>query len=341
MKSPNRCLIVAEISANHNQDFGTAVKLIKKAKECGADAVKFQAYTPDSLTIREDNRYFRIRHLRWGGQTLYQLYRKAYMPLSWLGRLKKVSDNEDIIFFATAFDRAGVDLLESIGVPFHKIASFELVDLSLIEYAAKTRKPLILSTGMATLTEIKEAIGVARKAGARDITLLKCVSNYPAKTEDMNLKAIPRLANLFKCRVGLSDHTLGTIVPVAAASLGAIMIEKHFTLSNKKKSPDSFFSLEADDFIKMVKDVRTAEKALGEIRFGPTNEEKKSIVFRRSLFAVKDIKKGEVFTEKNIRSIRPAYGLKPKYLRSVIGRRALRNIERGTPIRWNMIREGN
>lgn len=341
MKRPSRCLIVAEISANHNQDFGTAVKLIKKAKECGADAVKFQAYTPDSLTIHEDNRYFRIKHLKWGGQTLYQLYRKSYIPLSWLGRLKKVADDEDMIFFATAFDKSAVDLLESIGAPFHKIASFELVDLSLIEYAAKTRKPLILSTGMATLPEIKEAVGVARKSGARDITLLKCVSNYPAKAEDMNLRTIPRLANLFKCHVGLSDHTLGTIVPVAAASLGAVMIEKHFTLSNRKESPDSFFSLEPDDFRKMVKDVRTVEKALGEIRFGPTEGEKKSIIFRRSLFAVKDIKKGEVFTEKNVRSIRPAYGLKPKYLRSVIGRRALRNVKRGTPIRWNMIREGN
>ncbi len=332
-----RCLIVAEISANHRQDFGTAIKLIKKAKASGAGAVKFQAYTPESLTIDADNRYFRIKHPKWGGQTLFRLYEKAYTPLSWFKDLKKAAVKEGLVFFATSFDKAGVDLLESIDVPMHKISSFEIVDLPLIEYAAKTGKPLVISTGMATLEEIKEAVACARRAGARDLTLLKCISSYPAKAEEMNLMAIPRLAEAMKCKVGLSDHTLGTTAAVVAVSLGAVMIEKHFKLSGAKSSPDSFFSADPEAFRKLADEVSTAQKALGKAVFGPTKGEKNALVFRRSLFAVKDINKGETLDRDNVRSIRPAYGLKPKYMKHIAGKKALRAIKRGSPIGWDII----
>src|SRR3989338_2508858 len=226
-----RCFIIAEVSANHNRDLNRAVAMIKKAKECGADAVKFQTYTPDTMTLNADNKYFRIKHPKWGGQTLYQLYKKAYTPWDWLKKLKKVADDLNIIFFSTAFDKSAVDFLEELNIPIHKIASFELVDLALIEYAAKTKKPLILSTGMATISEIKEALSVARRAGASQIMILKCVSSYPAKPQEMNLKTIPDMARRFKCPIGISDHTLGIGVAIAAVSLGARLVEKHFTLS--------------------------------------------------------------------------------------------------------------
>ncbi|MFH0771193.1 MAG: pseudaminic acid synthase [Candidatus Omnitrophota bacterium] len=339
-KIKDRCLIVAEISANHSQDLKTAVKLIREAKRCGADAVKFQAYTPDSLTIDVDNKYFKIKHPRWAGQTLYKLYKKACAPLVWLRRLKEVSDETGIMFFATAFDKPSVDLLEDLGVPFHKIASFELVDLELISYAAKTKKPVILSTGMADLDEIGEAVDSARGSGAKGVTLLKCVSDYPAKTEEMNLRTMPELGKMFKCQVGFSDHTLGAAVSVAAVALGAKMIEKHFILSRKAKTPDRFFSLEPGEFKRLVGDIRIAESALGEVRYGPTAGEKKCIIFRRSLFAVNDIKNGELFTTGNVRSIRPGYGLKPRYIKNIIGRRASRDIKRGTPIGWNLVKGG-
>lgn len=338
MRKSNKCLIVTEISANHNQVFETAVKLIKKAKECGADAVKFQAYAPDSLTIDEDSRYFRIKHPKWKGQTLYGLYKKAYTPWNWFATLKKAADDLGLIFFATAFDKRSVDFLEELRVPFHKVASFELIDLPFIEYIAKTKKPLILSTGMATLSEIREAVATARQAGAKEIILLKCVSSYPAKAEEMNLKTIPHLRELFDCPVGLSDHTLGIAVPIAAVSLGAKVIEKHFTLSRKHKSPDSFFSLEPDEFKELVESIRIAESALGKVRYGLTKGERQSRVFRRSLFVVDNIKKGEFFNERNLRSIRPAYGLPPKYLKTILGKKAKRNIKRGTALKWEMAR---
>lgn len=339
-KAKDKCLIVAEVSANHSQDFKTAVKLIREAKRCGADAVKFQAYTPDSLTIDASNKYFKIRHSRWAGQTLYKLYKKAHTPLKWLKKLKKACDETGIMFFATAFDKASVDLLEDLGAPFHKIASFELVDLELIGYVAKTKKPVILSTGMANLEEIGEAVNAARESGAKSVILLKCVSDYPAKSEEMNLRAMPELGKIFKCQVGLSDHTLGTAVSVAAASLGATMIEKHFIISRRINSPDRFFSLEPAEFKRLVEEIRTVEAALGEVRYGPTASEKKCIVFRRSLFAVSDIKEGELFTIDNVRSIRPGYGLKPKYIEILIGKRASRSIKRGTPISWNLAKGG-
>jgi pseudaminic acid synthase len=330
-------LVVAEVSANHGQNFNRAVSLIKKAKECGADAVKFQAYTPDTLTIDCRSKYFRIKHPKWGGQTLYELYKKAYIPWEWLRKLKKVADDAGILFFATAFDKTSVDFLEELNVRLHKISSFELVDLPLIEYAAKTKKPLMISTGMADSGEIREAVAAAKKAGAKEIILLKCVSNYPARPEEMNLRAIPYIRELFGCPVGLSDHSIGIGASVCAAALGASVIEKHFTLSRKIKTPDSFFSIEPQELKELVENVRVVEKALGEAKHKLTKEEKKSRVFRRSLFAVKDIKKGEIFSLENVQSIRPAYGLKPKHISAVLGRRAKRDIKRGTPLNWDLI----
>lgn len=329
--------IIAEISANHAQDFNKAVTLIRKAKECGADAVKFQAYTPDTLTIDIDNKYFRIIHPQWGGQTLYQLYKKAYTPWRWFKRLKKVADDLGILFFATAFDKSAIDLLEELKAPLHKIASFELVDLPLIEYMAKTKKPMILSTGMATLSEIKEAIKTAKEAGAKGIVILKCTSNYPAEPADMSLRTIPVLQKRFKLPVGLSDHTMGTGASIAAVSLGACVVEKHFTLSRKIKTPDSFFSLEPEEFKHLVDNIRIAEDALGTRCYGLDKGQKASRVFRRSLFVVEDIRRGEVFTEDNIRSIRPANGLMPKYLKKVLGKRTKKDIKKGTPLAWSLI----
>ncbi len=332
-----KIIIVAEISANHSQNFKKAVSLIKEAKRCGADAVKFQAYTPDTLTINVNNKYFRIKHPEWGGQTLYQLYKKTYTPWSWFKKLKKIADDLGIAFFAAAFDRLSVDLLEELNVRVHKISSFELVDLPLIEYAARTKKPLILSTGMANLKEIKEAVAVARHAGASKIALLKCVSNYPADPEDMNLRSITDMKRRFSCPIGLSDHTLGIGVPLAAAALGVIMIEKHFILSQQIKSPDSFFSIEPKEFKYLIDNVRLIEKALGEPSYKLTESQKKSIVFRRSLFVVKDIKKGERFTEQNVRSIRPGQGLKPKYFKDIINRKAKKTVKKGIPLQWDLV----
>lgn len=333
----NSAFIVAEISANHGQNFNRAVALIEKAKECGADAVKFQTYTPDTITINCDNKYFRIRHPKWGGQTLYQLYQKAYAPWHWFKKLKKVADDLGIIFFSSAFDKTAVDFLEELNVPVHKIASFELVDLPLIEYVAKTKKPLILSTGMGSISEIREAVNAAKRGGAKDIILLKCVSSYPAKPEEMNLRTILHMQKLFNCPVGLSDHTLGIGVSLAAVCLGAQVIERHFTLSRKIKTPDSFFSIEPQELKELVKNIKVIDKALGKVHYGLTEEERKNLVFRRSLFCVKDIKKGEEFSRENIRSIRPADGIKPKYLKTVLGKIAKKNIKKGTPLTWALI----
>ena len=331
-KKLNRCLVVAEISANHGQSLRRALSMIKKAKACGVDAVKFQVYTPDTITLDSNNRYFRIKHPKWKGQTLYQLYEKAYTPWKWFKKLKEASAEEGLLFFATAFDTSSVDFLEELDVPLHKISSFELVDLPLMEYVAKTKKPLIMSTGMASKKEIKEAVDTARKAGANDIMLLKCVSTYPADPAEMNLKTILDMKRSFKCPVGISDHSTSIGSSVAAVSLGAAMVEKHFTLSRKLKTPDSFFSTEPNELCELVKCIRTAESAMGRVSYNLTNKEKKSRVFRRSLFAAKDIKKGEMLTKENIRSIRPGYGLSPKHLNAVIGKKAKKNIKKATPL---------
>lgn len=333
----NKCFLVGEISANHGQNFKRAIALIRKAKECGADAVKFQTYTPNTLTIDVNNKYFRIKHPKWGRQTLYQLYKKAYTPWEWFKSLKKIADDLGIIFFSTAFDKTAIDFLEELRVPIHKISSFELVDLPLIEYAAKTKKPLILSTGMSSISEIKDAVNTAKTAGAKEVILLKCVSSYPAKPEEMNLMTIPHMKKLFNCPVGLSDHTLGIGVSLAAVCLGAEVIEKHFILSRRQETPDSFFSAEPQELKELVDNVRIVEKSLGRACYGFTKEEKKNLVFRRSLFVVKDMKSGEIFDEENVKSIRPANGLKPKYLKKIYGKSAHRAIKKGTPLNWNLL----
>ncbi|NQT21927.1 MAG: pseudaminic acid synthase [Candidatus Omnitrophica bacterium] len=333
--------VIAEASANHMQKFANAVKIIKAAKKAGADAVKFQTYTPDTLTLNLNTKYFKVKHPQWGGQTLYQLYEKAYTPWKWFKKLKKVADDVGIVFFSTAFDKTAVNLLEEINVPVHKIASFELVDLPLIEYVAKTKKPLIISTGMANVFEIKQAIYTARNSGAKEIILLKCVSNYPANPKEMNLRTIPHMSKKFGVPVGLSDHTLESAVSVAAVSLGAVVIEKHITLSRDVNATDSFFSTEPQELKDMIKDIRLVEKALGRVNYGTVRGEAKSKTYRRSLFAVEDIKKGEMFCEKNVRSIRPGYGLAPCYLNQVFGQRARKNIAKGTPLTRTLLKSSS
>jgi N-acetylneuraminate synthase len=327
------------MSANHSQDFGQAVKLIQAAKKVGADAVKLQTYTPETLTIRSDGNYFHIDGgTLWDGRTLYDLYSEAHMPWQWQPKLKAIADELGIDLFSTAFDPTAVDFLEEMGVPVHKVASFEIVDIPLIEKMAGTGKPLIISTGMATLAEIEEAVQAARNAGATEIALLKCTSAYPAPPEEANLRTIPHLTEAFHVPVGLSDHTLGIAVPVAAVALGASIVEKHFTLSRDIPSPDSAFSLEPHEFKAMVDAIRAVERALGEVHYGASGHEASSRVFRRSLFVVKEMKAGEVFTKENVRSIRPGYGLHTRHLQEVLGRCTSQGIERGTPLTWDMVR---
>lgn len=330
--------IIAEISANHNQDFDRAVKIIEAAQDAGADAVKLQTYTPDTITIDCDNEYFRIgKGTIWEGRNLYDLYREAYTPWEWQPKLKEFADNRGIDLFSTPFDETAVDFLEEIGVSAYKVASFELVDIPLIQRIAQTGKPIIMSTGMATLVEIEEAVIAARTAGATQIALLKCTSAYPAPPDEMNLHTIPHLAKTFGVPTGLSDHTLGIAVPVTAVALGACIVEKHFTLSRNIQGPDSAFSLEPHEFKAMVEAIRVAEKALGEVCYEVGGQESKSRVFRRSLFVVKNMKAGEVFTAENVRSIRPGYGLPPKYSKNVLGRRASQDIVKGTPVDWSLM----
>jgi pseudaminic acid synthase len=330
--------VIAELSANHRNRFEEAARLVHAAKEAGADAVKLQTYTPDTLTLCSDKEPFQIRGgTLWDGRTLYDLYREASMPWEWQPKLKDLAGDLGLDFFSSAFDATAVDFLEQIGVPVHKVASLEIVDLPLIKKMAATGKPLIISTGTATLEEIREAVETARAAGAADVALLKCTSAYPAPPEEMNLRTIPHMAETFGVAVGLSDHTLGIAVPVAAVALGASIIEKHFTLSRSAPGPDSAFSLEPDEFKAMVAAIRTAEKSLGEARHGAGKEEAKSLAYRRSLFVVRDVKAGERLTGENVRSIRPGGGLHPRYLTEVVGQSARRNIEAGTPLSWEMI----
>jgi N-acetylneuraminate synthase len=330
--------IVAELSANHNQKFEQAVELIKAARECGANAVKLQTYTPDTITIKSDRPEFRIGGgTLWDGDTLYELYGEAYTPWDWQPKLKKIAQELGLSLFSTPFDKTAVDFLGEMDVPAYKVASFELVDTPLIEYIASKGKPVIMSTGMATMDEILEAVQAARSAGASQVALLKCTSDYPALPAEMNLRTIPDMVRKFKVPVGLSDHTLGIAVPIAAVAIGACIIEKHFTLSRSVPGPDSAFSLEPHEFRAMVDAIRTAEEALGEISYKVSQQEAKNRVFRRSLFVVRDVKKGEMFTEENVRSIRPGLGLHPRYLREVIGQRSSRNVKRGTPLSWEFV----
>lgn len=331
--------IIAEMSANHNQDFEQAVKIIQATKEAGADAVKLQTYTPDTITLDCNNDYFRIKGTIWEGKNLYELYGEAYTPWEWQPKLKKIANDLGMDLFSTPFDHTAVDFLEKMDVPVYKVASFELVDIPLLRNIAQTGKPIIMSTGMATLAEIDEAVSAIREAGGNQLALLKCTSAYPAPSDEMNLRTIPHLAETFGVPTGLSDHTLGIAVPVAAVASRACIIEKHFTLSRKEGGLDSAFSLEPHEFKEMVDAIRTTEKALGEVRYEATGKEKGSRSYRRSLFVVKDIKKGQGFTEGNIRSIRPGHGLHTRYLKEITGKVAIRDIKRGTPLTWELAGE--
>jgi pseudaminic acid synthase len=330
--------IVAELSANHNQNFDQAVRILHAAKEAGADSVKLQTYTADTITLRSDKEYFRIAGgTLWDGRILHDLYQEAFTPWEWQPKLKAIADGLGMHLFSSAFDDSAVDFLEEMNVPAHKVASFELVDIGLIQKMARTGKPLIMSTGMASADEISEAIAAARDAGATEIALLKCTSAYPAPAEEANLCMIPELARRFACPAGISDHTMGIAVPVAAVALGACIIEKHLCLRRADGGPDGAFSLEPQEFKAMVEAVRTTEKALGSIQFASGPREANSRRFRRSLFVVEDIKKGELFTRQNVRSIRPADGLHPRHLNEVLGKRAARDVERGTPLAWALV----
>ena len=329
--------IIAEMSANHHQQFGQAVDLIKAAKAAGADAIKLQTYTPDTMTIDCNNSFFTVKGTPWAGRSLYDLYGEAYTPWEWQSELKEVAEQVGLDFFSTPFDKTAVDFLEAIQVPAYKIASFENVDLPLIRKIAATGKPAIISTGMATLAEIEEAIQSFQDGGGKELLLLKCTSSYPASPEEMNLRTIPHLAETFNVPVGLSDHSMNVAVAVAGVTLGACAIEKHLILSRKQTGPDNSFSLEPGELKEMISAIRIAEKALGTIRYGTSPNEKSSRLFRRSIFAVKDIKAGERFSSDNIRSIRPGFGLHTRYLEMVIGRSAKKNIKRGTPLNWELI----
>jgi pseudaminic acid synthase len=336
----NPVFIVAELSANHNRDYRIAEMSLKAMKKAGADAVKLQTYTPDTLTIDCDKSYFQIKKgTPWAGKTLYQLYQQAYMPWSWQPKLKEVAKKIGLHFFSTPFDNSSVDFLERMNVPAYKIASFEVTDIPLIEYAASKGKPLLISTGIATEEEVEEGLNACYRKGNRNIALLKCVSLYPAPLEEMNLKTIPYLAKKFRTVVGLSDHTLELSVPVVAVTLGASIIEKHFILDRKLGGPDAAFSLEPAEFETMVNEVRKAETALGSINLMVSKNVQKSRSFARSLFVVKDMSKGERFSADTVRSIRPGYGLKPKYLKQILGKKAKKNIARGTPLSLKLITE--
>ena len=330
--------IIAEMSANHGQDFNQAVQIVKAAKDAGADAVKLQTYTPDTLTLDCDNKYFQIGSgTIWEGRNLHQLYGEAYTPWDWQPKLKLLAEELGMDCFSSPFDFTSVDFLETMNVPAYKIASFELVDLPLIRKVAATGKPTIMSTGMASLGEIEDAVRAFREAGGKELALLKCTSAYPSPPEEMNLRTIVHLSEMFHVPAGLSDHTLGITVPVTAVAVGACIIEKHFTLSRAAGGPDAAFSLEPLEFKAMVEAVRTAERALGRVNYDVTKKEQASRMFRRSLFVVRDIAAGEKFTEQNVRSIRPSHGLAPKHLSDVLGHQATASIKKGTPLSWEMI----
>lgn len=332
--------IIAEMSANHAGDISRAKEIIHAAKEAGADCIKIQTYTPDTLTIDCDNSYFHISNGTWNGENLYQLYQKAYTPWEWQKELFEEAKKAEIDFFSTPFDNTSVDFLEEIGIGFYKIASFELVDIPLIEYVASKGKPMILSTGMATLAEIDEAVEAVKKRGNRNFALLRCASAYPAITDEMNLRTMQNMGDTFGVPYGLSDHSMGSVGAVTAVALGASIIEKHFCLDRAIENPDSTFSMNPMEFKQMVHDIRQAEKAIGSVKYGSSEQEKSSQIFRRSIFCVKNIKRGEKLTSENVRIIRPGYGISPKYYNDILGQTALIDIERGTPLKMEMIGGG-
>ncbi|SHE57195.1 pseudaminic acid synthase [Clostridium fallax] len=334
-----KTFIIAEISANHKQSFERAVEIIKAAKESGADAVKLQTYTPDTITLDCDNEYFQIKQETiWDGTTLHKLYREAYTPWEWQPELKKIAEDMGLICFSSPFDYTSVEFLEKMDVPAYKIASFEINDIPFIEYVASKGKPVIMSTGIATLSDIDEAIKACKRVGNDNVILLKCTSAYPSPLEDINLKTIPNMKDTFDVSVGLSDHTLGSSVSIGAVALGATVIEKHLTLKREDGGPDAAFSMEPHEFKEMVDGIRSIEKALGKVTYELTYKQKKSREHSRSLFIVEDIKEGEIFTKDNLKSIRPGFGLETKYISNILGKKCTRDIKRGTPMDWSFIK---
>lgn len=333
--------IIAEMSANHSGSIERAKEIIRTAKEWGADCVKIQTYTPDTLTIDCHNQYFQVENGTWDGENLYGLYGKAYTPWEWQKELKEEADRIGIDFFSTPFDTTSVDFLETLGMEFYKIASFELVDLPLLRYIASKGKPIIMSTGMGSKEEIQEALEAIYETGNHQVAILKCSSAYPAISADMHLKTIADMKQAFDIPVGLSDHSLGHLGACTAVALGANIIEKHFCLSREIENPDASFSMEPAEFKEMVDQIRQVEKAMGNVFYGVSRQEETNIVFRRSIFVTKDIQKGECLSEENIRIIRPGYGEKPKYIEDILGLKVCRDIERGTPFSFDMLAPNN
>lgn len=330
--------IVAELSGNHNMSLDRAKLLIKEAADAGADAVKLQTYTADTITLDCDSAIFKTTNPLWGGMTLYELYQKAYTPWEWHGELIQYANELGLDCFSSPFDKTAVDFLEQFQVPAYKIASFEINDIPLIQKVARTGKPIMISTGIAFMEDIDLAIRTCIKEGNENVILLKCVSAYPAPYEEMNLNVIPSLKNAFGCVTGLSDHSPGSVAAIAAVTLGARIIEKHFTLKRSDGGVDSAFSMEADEFAEMVEQIRNAEKALGCATYKLEEKQIKSRAGSRSLFAVNDIKAGETFTEKNIKSIRPGMGMHTKYYDDVLGQCAACDIKKGTPLEWKHVK---
>ena len=328
--------MVAEMSANHNMDFNRAKAIIKAAKESGADAIKIQTYTPDTITIDSDMPAFRTNGI-WKGETLYELYKKAYTPWEWQEELRDYANELEIDFFSSPFDLTAVDFLEGLEVPAYKVASFEINDIPFIRKIARNQKPIIISTGIAHIEDIDLALRTCKEEKNDNVILLKCISSYPAPYENMNLNVIPNMQQTFDCVCGLSDHSMGTEIPVAAVALGARVIEKHFTLSRQDGGEDSLFSMEPQEFKEMVKQIRNVEKALGKVTYELNQSQLESRIYSRSLFVVKDIKQGEKFTEDNVKSIRPGIGMHTKHWNEVLGRTARCNIKKGTPMQWQYV----
>jgi pseudaminic acid synthase len=335
----NAPFVIAEMSGNHNQSLERALEIVEAIAKTGAHAVKIQTYTPDTMTIDIDEREFHISdpNSLWEGTSLYKLYGEAYTPWEWHKPIFDRARELGIIPFSTPFDDTSVDFLESLDVPLYKIASFENTDLPLIRRVAATGKPLIISTGMATAAELDETVRAAREAGCKDLILLQCTSTYPATAENTNILTIPHMRELFDCEVGLSDHTMGIGVSVASVALGATVIEKHFTLSRADGGVDSTFSMEPDEMTQLVIETKRAWQALGNISYGPTEKEIKSLVYRRSLYITKDLKAGEQLTHENLRAIRPGLGLPPKYLCLLLGKPVNKNIKKGTAMSWDLV----
>ena len=331
--------IIAEMSGNHNQSLDRALAIVEVAAKAGAHAVKLQTYTADTMTLDIAEREFFINDPEslWNGKSLYDLYKEAYTPWEWHKPIFDRCRELGMICLSTPFDETAVDFLEELNVPCYKIASFENADIPLIRKVAATGKPMIISTGMATIAELDETVRTAREAGCRDLILLKCTSFYPATPENTNILTIPHMAKLFDCQVGLSDHTMGIGAAVASVVLGATVIEKHFTLSRADGGVDSAFSMEPDEMRVLVTETKRAWQALGKISYGPTEKEKKSLVFRRSLYIVQDMKKGDILTKENLRTIRPGLGLPPKYYDVLIGKRVNRDVQRGTAVSWELV----